>query len=135
MAFVNERVPDQDVQKYGMRAVNARYGKGDFDYRWTVDRDRDIYLRWMTYDREDIGRNEFSFFWKGALIPVRLYGKGEGVRGGKGSTTWKFGGWTLPDALKSQTSQVVADLKEALVAFKDAGVGSVITDHTAYFDF
>lgn len=135
MAFVNEMVPEKDVEKYGLRAINKKYLKGDFDYRWTIDRARDIYLRWMTYDPEDIGRAEFSFYWKGSLISIRLYGRAEGVRGGKGSTTWKFGAWDLPDVLAQYKTEIIDDLKEALVAYKDFGVGSVIVDHTAYFDF
>lgn len=135
MAFVNERVPEQDIDKYGLRTINEKYLKGDFDYRWTIDRTRDIYLRWMTYDREDIGRNDFSFYWKGSLIPVRLYRQGHGVRGGTGCTTWKFAGWWLPEELTLQRDQIIADLKEALIAYKDAGIGSTIAEHTAYFEF
>ena len=141
MTFVNEEVPEQDIEKYGLRAINKQFLKGDFDYRWTIDRQRNIYLRWMHSNREEPSENEFSFYWKGTLLKIRLKSRGEGVRGGKGSTTWaivpRLGSTSLwlPEELASKREEIIADLKDALRAFKDFGLGSTIADHTAYFEF
>jgi hypothetical protein len=141
MTFVNEEVPKQDIEKYGLREINKKFLIGDFEYEWTIDRERDIYLRWMCYDPEEPSENDFSFYWKGILLTIRLKRRGEGVRGGKGSTTWamqpSMGSTSLwlPKELESKREEIIADLKDALRAFKDFGLGSTIADHTAYFEF
>lgn len=137
MGFINEEVPEQDIEKYGLRSINKKFLVGDFGYEWTIDRERDIYLRWMRCDREEPSETDFSFYWKGILLKIRLKRRGEGVRGGKGSTTWKLlnSPLSLPDELESNREEIIADLKEALRAFKDFGIDSAIVDHTAYFEF
>jgi len=116
MTFVNEEVPKQDIEKYGLREINKKFLIGDFEYEWT-------------------------FYWKGILLTIRLKRRGEGVRGGKGSTTWamqpSMGSTSLwlPKELESKREEIIADLKDALRAFKDFGLGSTIADHTAYFEF
>ena len=141
MAFENEKVPEEDIEKYGLREINKKFMKGDFDYRWTMDRERDIYLRWMKYDLQDPCVQQISFFWKGALFRIELKVVCEGERGGKGSTTWSWNGMRRPETPKEQAiwdayrAEIIADLKDALRAYRDFGIGSVIADHTAYFDF
>lgn len=141
MAFVNEEVPEQDIEQYGLRTVNKQFLVGDFAYEWTIDRKRDIYLRWIRRDREAPAETDFSYYWRGALLKIRLKARGEGVRGGKGSTTWStvpgLSGiplW-LPLELESKREEIIVDLKDALRAFKDFGLDSAIAEHTAYFEF
>lgn len=141
MAFVNEIISDDDLQKYGIAEINDRECVATYQCKWTRDRERDIYLRWMRADRDQPGRNEFMFYWKGTIFPVVLKREGEGVRGGKGSNTWSI--WKnndgdrlwLPPELEVSRKDVINDLKEALVAYKDFGLLSVIVDHTAKFTF
>ena len=136
MTFVNEKVSEQEIEKYGLREVNEKFWKGDGDYNWTIDRERDIYLRFLCRgDRDTPYRNDFSFYWKGTLLTIRFEKHGEGVRDGKGSTTWTFGGWQLPEHLAAHRKEIIADLKDALTTYKDYGINSTIADHAAYFDF
>jgi hypothetical protein len=136
MAFVNEKVPEQDIDKYGMREINKKHWVGDCCYEWTIDKEKDIFLRYLRHgDRDTPYRNDFSFYWKGTQLTIRFEKHGEGMRGGKGSTTWEFGGWQPPENLKPHLKEIIADLKEALTVYKDFGIGSTIADHTAYFDF
>lgn len=89
MAFVNEYVSDEDVKKYGLEEINRRYSKIDIPGRfsWTVDRERNIYLRKMRSDK-DAFWEDFTFFWQGELLAVRLSEEGTAIRGGTGTTRW-----------------------------------------------
>lgn len=136
MAFVVEKVAEQEIDKYGMREINQKYRAGDSGYHWVIDRERNIFLRRVTTgDRERPYLSYFTFSWKGTLIPIILEKHGEGVRGGKGSTTWSWANGRIPEQLMAQKDEILADLREALIAFKDAGIYSTIVDHTAYFTF
>jgi hypothetical protein len=141
MGFTNEFISEEDNKKYGISEINKKTNKANIGCDWTIDRERNIYLRWMTYDREMSGRNDFTFYWKGTLFNIALKRDGDGVRGGKGWTTWsiwKFFGKNylqLPVELESHREEIIADLKAALIIFKDFGMRSSIADHTANFEF
>jgi hypothetical protein len=138
MAFVNERVPQSDVVKYGLEAINKKAMKGTFEYFWTVDRARDIYLRWMEANRDEPSQQVFWFYWKGSLLEISLdIVSADGQRGGKGSTTWGFTGgvFHLPSNLEPHRGEIMLDLKESLCAYKDFGALSSVVEHTAYFQF
>lgn len=54
MVFVNELIPQEDIEKYGLVALCAKYSKDDSKYvgvknpnsdrgiDWTIDRERDL---------------------------------------------------------------------------------------------
>lgn len=136
MAFVNEYVSDEDVKKYGLEEINRRYSKVDIPgrYSWTVDRERNIYLRKMRSDK-DAFWEDFTFFWQGELLAVRLSEEGTAIRGGTGTTRWKLIHLVLTDSLTDRRDEILAVLKEALRAYKTAGVYSAVADHTAIFEF
>ena len=46
MAFVNEFIPPEDVEKYHLSEIDKRFVVGGTSSRqWTIDRRRDVYLR------------------------------------------------------------------------------------------
>jgi hypothetical protein len=136
MTFVIEKVPELVIEKYGMREINKKLQAGDFDYEWVIDRERDVFLRHVRRgDRDRPQLHYFSLYWKGTLISICLEKHGEGTRGGKGSTTWSWADGKIPEQLTSRRQEILADLKEALVAYKDFGSYSTIADHTAHFKF
>lgn len=48
MAFVNEYIPEVDIEKYGIKTIDqSLFGKEGTTNRrdWTIDRERNIYLR------------------------------------------------------------------------------------------
>lgn len=137
MAFVNEYVPEEDVKKYGLEIINRQYQKTDIRYRWTIDRKRDVYLRWLKGGREEFcDQQDFTLYWKGALIFVRLRViDAGGERGGKGWTRWALLFLGCPEELQAKKSEIIADLKEALTAYKGSGVSSTFTEYTATFEF
>lgn len=143
MPFVNEKISEQDIQKYDLREINKQFLKGDYEYDWTIDRERDIYLRLMGNNWQEPQEQKVSFYWKGHLLrfDLRISTSGNNVRGGKGDTTWSLSSnctskdlW-LPEELEKCRDEITNDLKAALRAYKDFGRRSVIVDHTAYFQF
>lgn len=136
MAFVNEFTPEEDIKKYGLEEIDQRYRHATFHSQWTVDRERDIYLREVESGREETAnRHGFTLYWKGALIFVRLTSKGEGVRGGEGWEEWTLLGDPIPDTLQGNRAEIIADLKAALTAYKGSGMYSTLTSYIATFTF
>lgn len=136
MSFVNEVVPTADIERYGLQEINRIFLKADCSYEWTIDRERDVYLRWMLNDRENSIEHTFSFYWKGAIFTIQLRAKGESARGGSGHTSWtslKIDG--SAEILKSHKEEILSDLKNALREYGEAGLLSSVVEHTAVFEF
>jgi len=143
MAFVNEFVPEEDAKKYGLEEIDRHYRHSSFHPEWTVDRERDIYLREVEIGREEsANRHGFTLYWKGALLFVRLTRKGGGVRHGEQWSEWSLYSSPLQgsiigisDDLEENRAEIIADLKAALTAYKDFGMYSTSTKHAATFTF
>ena len=136
MAFTNEYISEEDIKKFGIEEIDKRYRKAHYKPDWTVDRDENIYLRHMRVGREELCNHAyFTFYWGGELIDVELKRRGEGVRGGKGTTTWTLVILKLPDVLKDNKPEIIENLKAALKAFGESGVLSSVVEHTATFEF
>ena len=145
MAFINEKISAEDAEKYGIDEINKHFffGPGDV-HLWTIDREKNVYLRRMKNNREEPTEHEVSFFWKGALfhIDFKVTGSGEKTaEGWKGWTHWSWNGMRRPKnpndqvILDEHRQEILADLKEALTAYKDIGVFSKMVEHSATFDF
>lgn len=136
MAFVNEFVPEADAKKYGLEEIDNHYRHSSFQPQWTVDRERDIYLRKVEMGREEFAHHQgFTLYWKGALIFVQLSLNGGGARDGEQWTEWSLRGIAIPDELQEKHVEIIADLKDALTAYKDFGVYSTSSTHTTTFTF
>ena len=145
MAFINERISAEDAEKYGIAEINKHFFFGPSAvHDWTIDRERNVYLRLMKNDREEPTEHEASFFWKGALfhIDFKVTGGGEKTaEGWKGWTHWSWNGMRCPKNTDDQAifeahrAEILADLKDSLTVFKDAGVYSRRVESTTTFDF
>ena len=73
MAFVNEKIPEADFEKYGLRKIDYELlsiGK-TYSRDWTIDRVRDIYLREVAMGRDEESHlSTWTFYWKGAPLSV-----------------------------------------------------------------
>lgn len=137
MTFVNEHISEEDVAKYGLEAIDKNFFVGATNARdWTIDRERNMYLRNVSNGREEYrSQSGWSFFWHGEWIYLELTAiEGGGKRGGPGWSHWKLRSLELPEHLKSQRTEILADLKEALTAYKDGGVFAMCTDYTVTLD-
>lgn len=125
MGFVNEYVPETDINQYGLEEINQKYRKANIpgDYRWTVDRERDIYLRWINTDWRSDFQQVFSFYWKGVLIEACLIMSSAEILN---AYTWTLHYLSVPDVLKRQKYEILEDLKEALEAYVSGNAEQVI---------
>lgn len=141
MTFVNEYIPQDDIVRYHIKEIDQRVGlhRRTNSDDWTIDRERDIYLRCV-----EMGNFEFrhqsawTFYWHGELIWVELEMLGC-------SSERNAPGWSrkrivklclmdvesnhLPERLMPQRGEVLKDIEEALLAYKDGGVYSATTTY------
>jgi hypothetical protein len=139
MTFINEYISAEDLKKYDIENIDKRFIVGGTSSRsWTVDRERDIYLRTVARGREEFShQSTWTFYWHGELIILELDNiSTSGVAGGERCGHKKLRSITIPNHLEASYDEILADLKEALTAYKDGGVFatataySVIIDHT-----
>jgi hypothetical protein len=82
---------------------------------------------------------KWSFYWHDELLTLRLdLMGGGGGRGEPGWSHWKLvmvnGSYGLPEHFRAYQSQFIADLKEALTAYKDFGAYSSNTNYSIVLD-
>lgn len=149
MAFVNEFVSEEDDKKYGLAAIDKRYFKGHYEPHWTRDRERDMYLRFMRdAGEEGMDKQTFVFYWKGTLIEVGLNNVRDEKSIGSKTMVWKMRGmgpmWmeknpevkaVTQKILQENKAEIAADLKEALMVYKDGGIYSLAHDLNVFFEF
>lgn len=136
MTFMNEFISAGDYIKYGLTEIDRYYLKSDFKPHWTIDHDRDIYLRHVASGRDEfVGDYTYTFYRGGEVIKLSLHEKGETNTDLTARRNYALLTISLPPHLESERGGILADLKDALVARNGAGVySSGITTH-ATFDF
>ena len=96
MPFVNEFIPEADVETYGLKEIDRHFIIGGTNARdWTIDRERDIYLRNVALgaggEPEIRNQTKWTFYWHGDLLTLRLdLLDGKGGRGEPGWSHWKL---------------------------------------------
>lgn len=139
MAFIYEKIPEQDIINYGLREIDQQFSMAVAS-RWVIDRERNIYLRYMSYDRDAPSCKYFSFFWKGALLRLRLCSEGHSLDDTTWSTSWSSLEMRNLDAeasrvLNADSDTIMTDLKDALRTYKDGSLSPAYATHIAHFDF
>jgi hypothetical protein len=137
MAFVNEYIPADDIEKYSIETIDKKFIVGGTTARdWTIDRERSMYLRNVARGREEFfHESTWTFFWHGELLVVELeIVGGGGKRGEPGWSHWRVRELELPKHLENRRDEILADLKEALTAYKDGGVFSANTTYSVTLD-
>ena len=144
MAFVNEYIPKEDLEKYDFETLKSRPRGGTTPARqWTIDRDADIWL-WEFYTESDhtmgqtgfTGKSHWELYWKGTLISLvleTLETRTSG-RGTPRTTRKRLLDISLPIELEDKREQIVSDLKAALEAYRDGGVLSSASSYTLIFE-
>lgn len=132
MPFVNEYIPQDDLIKYEIEAINLKYVVGGTRARdWTIDRERNIYIRNVANGREDFfHESTWTLFYKDQLIEFGLSNishqvNAEGVKIGHKKLRYV----SLPEPLQAQKDAVIAVITEALTAYKDGGVFATAADY------
>lgn len=130
MAFVNEYIPQEDLIKYDLDAINLKYLVGGTHARdWTIDRERNVYIRNVANGREEFFHESiWTLFYMNQLIEFGLSNishqvTADGVKVGHKKLRYL----NLPDQLLEQKEEVISVIKEALTAYKDGGVFAMAT--------
>lgn len=137
MAFANEHISQEDVTKYGLEAIDENFIAGGTNSRiWTIDRELNIYLRNVTRGREEYkSQSGWTFFWRDHLIYLELEIIDAG--GKPGGPCWshkRLRRIEFPEQLKGRRDEILIDLKNALIAYKDFGIYSVSTEYALTLD-
>lgn len=137
MAFINEYISNDDRVKYNLESIDVCFVVGGAKSKsWTIDRERDIYLRTVARGREDL-RHESTwiFYWKGELLVLELDNiSTSGVVGGHRQGHKKIRSLELPDQLKIHYQEILDDLKEALSVYKDGGIFATSSTYSLILD-
>lgn len=136
MAFVNEYISEEDIKKYNIEALNEKLNIANYEPTWTVDNERDIYLRRVRRGREEFcDQITFFFSWKSLQMKMVLKEKGGGEQDGPQWTHYELIRIDAWDDIAPYKKEIIENLKEALTAYKTLGVYSDCTTFTATFDF
>jgi hypothetical protein len=130
MAFVNEYISPEDIEKYDIENISKKFIVGGVGDRiWTIDRERNIYLRKVASGREEFYyQSTWTFYWHGELIVFELDNIGSNVKiEGEKYGHKRIWGIKIPAHLETKRDEILTDLKEALMAYKTAGVYSTVT--------
>jgi len=137
MAFVNEYISQEDREKYGLDEIDKKFIVGGAKARdWTVDKDRNMYLRNVANGREEFFYiTTWTFYWHGELIVFEK--KGISTTGPIDGDRYHHGKILridIPQDMQSSKEQIIEDLKEALTAYKDGGIFSKAKGFTLTLD-
>jgi len=137
MAFVNEYLSKENIAKHRLAAIDKNYfvGAASSGSR-TIDRERNIYLLNVWNDREQFkGESGWTFFWQGEWIylELKLLELSDQPDGSR-CVHWKLLTLESPTHLKDQRIEILADLKDALVARKEGSVCATATNFSVTLD-
>ena len=137
MAFINEYISEEDFKKYDIKGICEQFDISFYRLAWTVDREKAIFLIFLADKSCADGYfgSKLLFYWKGSPIRVDLMKAGAGGSyKEKSFCRWALQKIELPEALEEQMA-IMAELKNALTAYKAGGIEVPVADHTVYFDF
>ena len=150
MAFVSERASDEDVVKYDLDKMMREFTPffhpsggpaPGFHYSWIVDRERDIYVIQGISDPDDAaaGVLRFRMRWHNQFVTVHVAKVAQtDVRRRDEipvTTTWNLVQIRASENFPHTRAEIIAVLKEVLIAYKISGDTWPIKQHTAVFLF
>jgi hypothetical protein len=136
MAFVNEFISLEDVEKYGIKAIDRRFLKVTFEPDWTIDRERNVYLRFVGSGREEFAdHKDCTLYWRGSLLLAQLEQKISISPDGEKSRHYTLLQLDLPEEYESLQAEIILALKEALIVYQGGGVYSSQKQCATSFDF
>ena len=122
MAFVNEIIPQEDREKYRIDTLTSTA----FIFRWTVDRENDMWLCFVTREGdprertpEESRQSYWFFYWKGQLLTLwTKYLEGGGNLGEPGWSRVQLQTINIPKVVEAYRPQILQDLESALKIYK-----------------
>ena len=133
MAFINEYISEEDRKKYNIDAINERFIVGGTNPRqWTIEKEKNTYLMCVARGREEFfSESTWIFFWEGNLIEleIKLVSSDSKVNG-PGYSHKEIKSIKIPESLKGKEEELLRNLKEAFLAYKDGGILSSCTSYS-----
>lgn len=139
MAFVNEYISPQDAAAYGVKEIDRRYVVGGTSAtHWTIDRERGIYLRHVANgprEPELFHKGTWTLFFDGELIEIGIDNLASTGGLSQPCTSHKaVRSMQLPARLEGRRDEILAVLREALLAYRDGGVYAGATSFSLRLD-
>lgn len=147
MAFVNEYISDEDMEKYDVRSVWAKFDRIKSNeerdllmgrYSWTIDRERDIFFIPVEWGREEYS-NELTcaFVWEGRLITVTIANMFSTIDRTSMVAEKKWGLISIqkPNSFSLADEVILSVLKEALTAYQYNGIRTPVLSCHVSFNF
>ncbi|HAG10268.1 MAG TPA: hypothetical protein DCK76_02510 [Desulfotomaculum sp.] len=115
MAFVNEFLTREERAEFAAKAIK---NPGNMltaleATRWTIDREKNIFLIWGFQERKETYDYYFLLGWNNIPISVRL----SKTWIDRETCEWKLFYIKLPDDLKEKTGEIIQSLKDALSVY------------------
>jgi hypothetical protein len=118
MAFVNERITEEDKKRIDFSAIKLpifydRPIPNDHLYKWTVDREREVFFMRLKRRGEEFPNSSFyTLWWKGDIIYLELE-----TDIWTNECKWIVRMLKIPHHLQGKREEIVQLLKEALEVF------------------
>jgi hypothetical protein len=145
MAFINEYISEEDIQKYGIRQEWDKFhpfSKNDLNllkkHSWTVDKERDVFFIAATSGREELSNQVTCIlWWKGVYLSVTLSHEEGGLdyQKSQGNVVWQLLNIWKPKDFIVPDVEIIPVLKEALIVYRYAGIRIPIDDYKVEFKF
>jgi hypothetical protein len=143
MAFINEYISEEDIEKYQINEVmNSYQGEGEFPKKyykhlWTIDKEKESWFMWVDMPHEPLdhtrftGENFFILHYKDKNIEIVLKKVFEesSVKNIENPyyITWKLDRISKPKALQNLSDdEIIEILKEALNVYANEGIRTKI---------
>jgi len=132
MGFVNEYISEENIKKYHIADIDRQFFNSSFKPQWTIDKDKQVYLRLVGSGREEFATHKtFSFYWQDALHVLRL--EQRVLHSQDGSSSLHYEILNNPQEAAGHPT-MLSLLKEALEVYQGGGVHSGPT-RTVTFGF
>lgn len=144
MSFVNEFVPEEDINKYRLREIWDKYHpfskeglNKSFRHSWTIDREKDVFIIPASTGREEFSNQTiWILWWKGVELSVTLRQSGsEKISEGTGLVVWELESIWKPQGCAINDREIIPVLKEALSAYGFYGIYRQLPDYKVGFKF
>ena len=143
MAFINEYISEEDIEKYQINEVmNSYQGEGEFPKKyykhlWTIDKEKESWFMWVDMPHEPLdhtrftGERIFILHYKGKNIEIVLRKifeeSSEVLTDNPFYVTWKLDRINKPKELYDVSdSEIIEILKEALEVYGTRGIKTSI---------
>jgi hypothetical protein len=140
MAFVNEYIPEADYEKYNLRDICGKHNEAYYGHMhsrsWTVDRERNAFLI-KTWSHREAPTDGWAFYWHGEWIFFEMIVKEAQVNKLTDScwSLYHIMKFVVPETLKAQQEQLIADFRAAWSAYAGGGVFCKSTHRSATIEF